>query len=229
MEAIILAGGMGTRLRETISDLPKPMAPVNGKPFLYYVLNWLKDYPVEKIILSIGYRAESIIDFFGESFCGIPLEYAVEKKLLGTGGAVRFAMQKIYGDNVLVLNGDTYFQVQLDRFFLFHTSKQNHFSMGLKSMEDFSRYGSVECSGDTVIRFNEKKFCKVGLINGGIYIINRVFFESLQLPEIFSMEAEVLEKQAGSSLLKCMIFDAPFIDIGIPDDYKRAGMFLAGE
>jgi len=229
MEAIILAGGLGTRLREIISDLPKPMAPVNGKPFLFYVLKWLKDYHVDKIILATGYRSESISDYFGQSIFGIPLEYSVEKKPLGTGGAVRFAMQKCSDDNVLVLNGDTYFPVELDRFFLFHSSMQNHFSISLKPMKEFSRYGSVECSGDTIIRFLEKKFCSDGLINGGIYIINRLIFESLQLPEIFSIEADLLEKQAGSSLLKCMIFDKPFIDIGIPEDYMKAGIFLKGE
>ena len=226
MEAIILAGGMGTRLRETISDLPKPMAPVNGKPFLYYVLNWLKDQQVEKIILSTGYRSESIIDYFGGSFCGIPIEYAVEKKPLGTGGAIRFAMGKSQGNDVLVLNGDTWFPIPVSRFFLFHTGSQSSFSLGLKPMKDFSRYGNVECAGDTIIRFNEKKFCSDGLVNGGIYIINRAFFESLKLPEVFSVEADVLEKFAGSSLLKCMVFNEPFIDIGIPEDYKRAGEFL---
>jgi D-glycero-alpha-D-manno-heptose 1-phosphate guanylyltransferase len=229
MDAIILAGGMGTRLRETIPDLPKPMAPVNGKPFLFYVLNWLKDYPVEKIILSTGYRSESITDYFGQSFCGIPLEYIVEHKPLGTGGAIKFAMKKSHGDDVLVLNGDTWFPVSLDSFFLFHTCGQNKFSLALKHMKDFSRYGSVDCEGDTIIRFNEKKICKEGLINGGIYIINRTFFGSLQLPEIFSVEAEVFEKYAGSSLVKCMIFDEPFIDIGIPEDYGKAGMMLTGE
>lgn len=229
MEAIILAGGMGTRLREIVSDLPKPMAPVNGKPFIFYLLKWLKDYHVDKIILSTGYMAESISDYFGKSFYGIPLEYSVEQKPLGTGGAVRFAIQKSIGDNVLVLNGDTYFPVGLDRFFEFHLSKQNQFSIGLKPMKEFSRYGSVECSGDTVIRFNEKKFCSDGLINGGIYIINRSIFESMQLPEIFSIEADVLEKQAGSSFLKCMIFDEPFLDIGIPEDYLKAGILLKGD
>jgi D-glycero-alpha-D-manno-heptose 1-phosphate guanylyltransferase len=229
MDAIILAGGMGTRLRDTISDLPKPMAPVNGKPFLFYVLNWLKDYQVEKIILSTGYRSESIIDYFGGSFCGIPLEYAVEKKALGTGGAIRFAMRKSQSNDVLVLNGDTWFPLQVDSFYLYHTGRQNSLSLALKPMKDFSRYGSVECSGDTVIRFNEKKFCTEGLINGGIYVINRDFFGSLQLPEVFSFETDVLEKYAGSALLKCMIFDEPFIDIGIPEDYERAAMILKGE
>ena len=229
MEAIILAGGLGTRLRETISDLPKPMAPVNGKPFLFYVLNWLKDYQVEKIILSTGYRSESIFDYFGRSFCGIQLEYAVEQKPLGTGGAISFALQKSQGNDVLVLNGDTWFPVPVSKYFLFHTNSQSNFSLALKPMKDFSRYGSVDCTGDTIIRFNEKKFCSEGFVNGGIYIINKTFFESLKLPEVFSVEADLLEKYAGASLLKCMVFDEPFIDIGIPEDYKRAGVLLRGK
>jgi D-glycero-alpha-D-manno-heptose 1-phosphate guanylyltransferase len=138
-------------------------------------------------------------------------------------------MQRSSGDDVLVLNGDTWFPLQADRFFLFHTGSKNSLSLALKPMKDFSRYGSVECSEDSVIRFNEKKFCREGLINGGIYVINRDFFGSLQLPEVFSLEADVLEKYAGSSLLKCMIFDEPFIDIGIPEDYERAGVILKGE
>jgi D-glycero-alpha-D-manno-heptose 1-phosphate guanylyltransferase len=229
MEAIILAGGMGTRLRKTVADLPKPMAPVNGKPFLYYVMSWLKNYNVEKVILSTGYKSESISDYFGGSFSGIPLEYVVEHKPLGTGGAIKFAINKSIGDNVLVLNGDTYFPVPVDRFFRFHTGNQNSVSLCLKPMKDFSRYGSVECEGDTIIRFNGKKYCKDGVINGGIYMVNREFLKSLHLPEVFSFEADLLEEQAVSSHLKCMIFDEPFIDIGIPEDYSRAGMFLKGE
>jgi D-glycero-alpha-D-manno-heptose 1-phosphate guanylyltransferase len=229
MEAIILAGGLGKRLRDTIADLPKPMAPVKGKPFLFHLLTWLKDYPVEKIIMSTGYRSESIADYFGDSFSDIALDYAVEKKPLGTGGAIRFALERSTGDNVLVLNGDTYFPVDLDKFIMFHERSRNLFSLALKPMKDFSRYGTVECAGDTIIRFIEKKYCKEGLINGGIYIINRKFFESLNLPEVFSIEADLLEKQAASSVLKCMVFDEPFIDIGIPEDYSRAGGFLKGQ
>jgi D-glycero-alpha-D-manno-heptose 1-phosphate guanylyltransferase len=226
MEAIILAGGMGTRLRKTIGDIPKPMAPVNGRPFLYYVLNWLKDHPVEKILISTGYRSGSIIDYFGESFTGIPLEYIVEKSPLGTGGALMLALQQCSGSDVLVVNGDTYFPVPLESFFLFHTSMGNRFTVALKHMTCFSRYGSVECSGETIICFNEKKFCADGLINGGIYMVNREFFRSLKLPEVFSLESDVLEKQAGASILKCRIFDEPFIDIGTPEDYSRAGDYF---
>lgn len=229
MEAIILAGGMGTRLRSTIADLPKPMAPVNGKPFLFHLLTWLKDYPFEKIIISTGYMSESIVEYFGNSFSEIPVEYAIEQVPLGTGGAIRLAMKKSKSNNILVVNGDTYYPVNIDNFFHFHENGRNFISLALKPMRNFSRYGNVECTGDTIIRFNEKKFCSEGLINGGIYLIDRKYFESLRLPEVFSMESDVFEKQAASSDLKCMIFDEPFIDIGIPEDYKKAGSFLKGK
>ncbi len=159
----------------------------------------------------------------------IPICYVIEEKPLGTGGAVRFAFYETSDENFLILNGDTYFPVDLNRFFKFHTENHYRFTIALKRMKDFLRYGNVECQGDTVIKFNEKKFCPEGLINGGIYIVNREFFESRQLPDSFSLEKDILEKEAGSSLLKCMIFDDRFIDIGIPDDYLRAASVLTPE
>ena len=226
MEAIILAGGMGTRLREIIADIPKPMAPVNDKPFLFYIFNWIKDYPVEKAILSIGKGSEKVMDYLQDSFNNIPVEYAIEEKSLGTGGAVRFALHKTRGEDILILNGDTYFPIDLNKFFLFHIENKNLFSVALKPMKNFSRYGSVECFNNNILRFNEKKFCSDGLINGGIYLVNKDFIESRQLPEVFSLEKDILEKVAGSSTLKCMKFDDMFIDIGIPDDYRRAESIL---
>jgi D-glycero-alpha-D-manno-heptose 1-phosphate guanylyltransferase len=226
MEAIILAGGMGTRLREVIADIPKPMAPVNNKPFLFYIFNWIKDYQVEKAILSVGKGAEKVMDYLHNSFNNIPVEYAIETKSLGTGGAVRFALQKAKGEDILILNGDTYFPIDLNEFFQFHTENKNLFSVALKPMKNFSRYGSVEIFNNNILRFNEKKFCSDGLINGGIYLANKKFIESRQLPEVFSLEQEILEKEAGSSTLKCMKFDDMFIDIGIPEDYRRAESIL---
>lgn len=226
MEAIILAGGMGTRLREVVEDVPKPMAPVNGKPFLFYLFKWLKKYPINKIIISAGYKSESIMRYFGGSFMNIPICYAIEEKPLGTGGAVMFALQETSDDNILIINGDTYFPVDLDRFYQSHCENRYRLTIALKRMKDFSRYGSVECRGDTIIRFNEKKICSEGFINGGIYIASREFLESRHIPDSFSFEEEILEKEAGSSLLKCMIFNDLFIDIGIPEDYLRAASVL---
>lgn len=227
MEAVILAGGMGTRLREVIADVPKPMAPVNDKPFLYFIFKWLKQYPVDKIILSAGYKAEHIIQYFGNNVFDIPVEYVIEEKPLGTGGAVKYAIRKSTGENLLILNGDTYFPIDVNRFYSVHVNNGIMFSVALKPMSNFSRYGSVECDGDIITKFNEKKYCSQGLINGGIYLVNKKFFESKNLPEVFSLEKDVLEKDAGTSALKGMTFDDEFIDIGIPDDYFRAASLLS--
>jgi D-glycero-alpha-D-manno-heptose 1-phosphate guanylyltransferase len=226
MEAIILAGGMGTRLQKVVTDVPKPMALVNGKPFLFYLLCWISDYPVEKIILSTGYMAEKIFDYFGNSFENIKLEYAKEEKPLGTGGAVIKALKSTKEKNILILNGDTWFPVNLNEFYSFHLKNNNIFSIALKRMKKISRYGSVETDGDTIVRFNEKRYRAEGLINGGIYLANRQFFESGKLPDVFSLEKELLAAEVGTSVLKGVVFDDPFIDIGVPEDYRRAGSVM---
>lgn len=222
MEVIILAGGLGTRLRDVIRDIPKPMAPVAGRPFLYYILDWIRRYPVHKVIISAGYRAEAIKDHFGSRVFEIPLEYVIEEKPLGTGGAVKYAFQKTNGKDVIVLNGDTWFPLDLCRLTGFHSSEDSLLTLALKRMFDSDRYGTVSLEGNTVLKFNEKNHCEEGLINGGIYVINRKFVESWQMPELFSLEKDILERNAGKSFMKGMIFDAPFLDIGIPEDYEKA-------
>ncbi|MEI6049294.1 MAG: nucleotidyltransferase family protein [Bacteroidota bacterium] len=226
MEAIVLAGGMGTRLQEVVSDVPKAMAPINGKPFLFYLFQWLKKYPVEKIILSVGYMSDSIVEYFGNSFCNISIEYVIEENPLGTGGAVKYALQKTKGSDTLIINGDTYFPIDINDFYSFHINNNYLFSIALKQMQNFYRYGSVECYENTILKFNEKKFCSSGLINGGIYLVNRQYFDSKLLPVVFSLENEILEKEAGSSILKGLVFDHLFIDIGIPEDYSIAKTLL---
>jgi D-glycero-alpha-D-manno-heptose 1-phosphate guanylyltransferase len=226
METIILAGGMGTRLQEVVSDLPKPMAPVSGKPFLHYLFLWLEKYKIEKVIISAGYKSEAIVGYFGDSFNKISVGYAIEEKPLGTGGAIKYALQKTTDNEILIVNGDTYFPISLDKFRSFHSKNRSIFSIALKRMKNFSRYGSVECEGNKILKFNEKNFCKEGLINGGIYIASRNIFESVRFPEIFSLEKNFLEKEAGTGKLKCQVFYDSFIDIGIPEDYMRAQTFL---
>jgi D-glycero-alpha-D-manno-heptose 1-phosphate guanylyltransferase len=221
-EAIILAGGMGTRLQKVVPDVPKPMAPVGGKPFLYHILEWLGKFNIGKVVISAGYKADVIKEYFGDSFNLMSLVYAVEEKPLGTGGAVIFAARLVSGSEYLIINGDTWFPIDLDRFWSFHTRSGNRFSIALKRMKDFSRYGSVECNGNTIVRFNEKKYCEEGLINGGIYLTDRGFVESGKPPEVFSLEKDLLEKEVSSGLIKCHVFEDPFIDIGIPEDYHKA-------
>jgi D-glycero-alpha-D-manno-heptose 1-phosphate guanylyltransferase len=225
-EAIILAGGMGTRLREVVPDLPKPMAPVSDKPFLYYLLLWLRKYNFDKLIISAGYKSDTIVNYFGYTFEGIQIEYAVETKPLGTGGAVRFALKKTTAKDILIVNGDTWFPVDIDKFYSAHLKSKSQFSVALKEMKNFSRYGSVECRDNMIHKFNEKKFCSEGLVNGGIYLISRHLLESGNFPDVFSLEKDLLEKEAGSGMLKCQVFNAPFIDIGIPEDYLKAQTLL---
>jgi D-glycero-alpha-D-manno-heptose 1-phosphate guanylyltransferase len=213
-------------LSEVVADVPKPMAPVNGKPFLYYIFQWLEKFFFERVIISTGYKSETIIKYFGKSFGSIPIKYVIENKPLGTGGALMFALPKTEVSDILVLNGDTWFPIELNSFYSTHIQNKNLMSVALKRMKDFSRYGSVECRNNTIVRFNEKKYCSEGLVNGGIYLINRKYLESKKLPEVFSLEKEILEKEAGSSDLKCKIYDDPFIDIGIPEDYHLAGSLL---
>lgn len=222
VDAIILAGGMGTRLRQIVPDLPKPMAPVNGMPFLFYLLQWLGKYDVRNVIISAGYRSEEITAYFGNSFGNIELDYAIEEKALGTGGAVMYALSKASGNNILIVNGDTWFPVDLTGLSTFHAGTGSKFTIALKKMENFSRYGTVECRGDIIVRFNEKRFCPSGLINGGIYMAGIKFLEDQHMPEVFSLEKDLLEKKAGTGELMCRVFDDPFIDIGIPEDYLRA-------
>lgn len=222
MEVIILAGGKGTRLKSVIDNVPKPMAPINGLPFLAYQLEWLSCYRVSKIVLSVGYMANVIKDFFKESFNGITIEYAEELQPLGTGGAIRNALQLTDSDHVMVVNGDTWFPIDINVFSDFHQSQGGSLSIALKKMYHFDRYGSVELNHSTISGFIEKQPQDVGIINGGIYLINSALL-NIDIPrESFSFETDVMEPLAATGTLKGKVFEEDFIDIGIPSDYLLA-------
>jgi D-glycero-alpha-D-manno-heptose 1-phosphate guanylyltransferase len=226
MEAVILAGGLGTRLSSVLKEVPKPMAPVGERPFLEFLLEWLTGYEISKIIMSVGYKSEIISSFFGIGFNGVPIEYSNEEEPLGTGGGVLKAVEKIEGNDFLVLNGDTYFPVNLHDFRKRHISMKGDITVALKEMHDFSRYGAVDIDmNNSIIRFHEKEFRKTGLINGGIYLINKDFITGLNLPERFSFEKDVLEKYTDRNI-KGMVYQSQFIDIGIPEDYFKAQAVL---
>ncbi|GAH63146.1 unnamed protein product, partial [marine sediment metagenome] len=140
-EAIILAGGLGTRLKSVISDIPKPMAPIHGKPFLEYLLSYLVKFKIKKVILSVGYKYQYIFDHFGDNYKGLKLLYAIEDKPLGTGGGIRNAVDHINNDHFFLLNGDTYYEVDLDKLYHLHIKEKANISLSLLPMEKFSRYG----------------------------------------------------------------------------------------
>jgi D-glycero-alpha-D-manno-heptose 1-phosphate guanylyltransferase len=236
-EAIILAGGLGTRLRSAVPDLPKCMAPVAGKPFLDWLIDHLTRQGVEKFIFALGYKSEAIEDFLIHKFAGkgtagsarfvaergLHYDLSVEKEPLGTGGAIRLACARATAENVLVLNGDTFFGIDAGVLAATHLEQKADCTLCLKPMQDFDRYGVVELDGDgRVSRFLEKRFYKTGLINGGVYALNVPRFLGQDLPEKFSFEKDWLETSYTDRALYGIVQDGYFIDIGIPEDYERA-------
>ncbi|EDO6856855.1 NTP transferase domain-containing protein [Campylobacter coli] len=214
MQAIVLAGGLGTRLRSVVQDLPKPMAPINGKPFLAFVLEYLKKQGITEIILSVSYKYELIQEYFKDEFHGMKIHYNIEKELLGTGGAIKDAL-KFVKNEVYVLNGDTFFDIDLKKPVL-NSSK---ICIALKQMQNFDRYGTVNVDEQGIVTsFEEKVFKKQGLINGGVYLLKKDIFNNFSLERKFSFE-EFLQENYKTLKIQTQIFDDYFIDIGIPQDY----------
>lgn len=223
-EAIILAGGLGRRLNSVVKDLPKVMAPVNGRPFLEYILDYVSDFVIEHVVLSVGHMKEPIMDHFGSQYKDIKIDYAIEEEPLGTGGAIKNAFNFIEGNRAFVLNGDTMFRLDLIRHFDFHSIRKTDFSITLREVEDVSRYGAVEVDEDRkIIAFREKGDKRgKGFINGGVYLIHRRFFEKYAFPEKFSIEKDCLEALVDIGQFYGLICRQYFIDIGIPEDYEKA-------
>lgn len=227
IEVIILAGGLGTRLRTEVRDVPKCMAPVAGKPFLWYILSYLKKFnQVSRVILSVGYLREVIFEWISAHRDEFPFgfDFAVEEEPLGTGGGIRLAMEKVVGKEAVILNGDTFFDVDLNLLLRQHRAGNMLLSLALKPMEDFDRYGEVVTQGesDCILKFKEKCHCAKGKVNGGVYVLSKDSHLMDGLPRKFSFEKEVLEKNAGNPRVAGFIHDGYFIDIGIPEDYRRS-------
>ena len=232
MEAIVLAGGLGTRLRSAVSDLPKCLAPIGDKPFLFFLLEELARQGVTRVILSVGYRKEMVMEYVEGREWPFEVVWAVEEEPLGTGGGIRLALSMAREDRVLVLNGDTFFHVELAELL----AVEAPVVMALKPMRDFDRYGTVSVIPSApfsvissevekslrVTAFREKKPCAEGLINGGVYALERTLFEGLNLPAKFSFEEAVLEPFAREGKVAGKVCDGYFIDIGIPSDFERA-------
>ena len=230
-EAIVLAGGFGTRLQSVVSDVPKPMAPINNQPFLNYLFNYLTSFGVTRLLISTGFLHEKIEEYYNNlpQSClwnGAEIIFSHEVEPLGTGGAIRFAMDKCNDAEVLVVNGDSFFDIDITKFSKKHGAEKANHSLALREVVDSSRYGTVQLddTSNRIINFREKTGeVKKGLINGGVYILNKQLFQS-STPKAtnFSIEKDFFEKQLFKQLLAGFEFDGYFIDIGIPEDYKRA-------
>jgi D-glycero-alpha-D-manno-heptose 1-phosphate guanylyltransferase len=222
-EAIVLAGGLGTRLRSVVSELPKCMAPVAGRPFLDYVINYFRKQGIEKFIFALGFKSEMIESFLETKLAGLEFQVSLEDQPLGTGGAIMAACKKSSSENVLVLNGDTFFSIHFEELALLHFSRKADCTLSLKPMQRFDRYGTVELREDHSVRkFSEKRWHEEGLINGGVYALNAANFLREDLAEKFSFEQNYLENFVDSRRMFGIIQDEYFIDIGIPADYERA-------
>jgi D-glycero-alpha-D-manno-heptose 1-phosphate guanylyltransferase len=202
------------------------MAPVNGKPFLSYLLDYLNHCNIRKVILSIGYLGNTIQDYFENSYKNIELSYAIENEALGTGGGIKFAMEYANSPHVLVLNGDTFYKLDYSDFYKSHIQKNAEVSVALKHLGDVSRYGSVVIDEqNTIVSFAEKNTVDgSGYINAGAYFIESSFFKRNSFPVRFSFEKDALEKMYPNRTFYGFWGDNFFIDIGIPADYKKAQM-----
>jgi D-glycero-alpha-D-manno-heptose 1-phosphate guanylyltransferase len=226
MEAIILAGGFGTRLQSVVKDLPKPMAPVAGRPFLAILMSHLRKKGVTRFILSVGYKADKIQSAIGAVFEGVPVVYEVESIPLGTGGAIKAAMKHVSEDHVFVLNGDTY----LDFDLLGAESLWQRLSIPLmvaRKVPDTFRYGALSVKNHRIIGFLEKGVSGPGFINGGCYLLPSTLFQAHALPDSFSFETDFLPNFIQKNTLNAFVSEGYFIDIGVPEDYQRAQIELA--
>ena len=224
-EAIILAGGLGTRLRPAVSDLPKCMAPINGKPFLDYLVQYLQRQGITHFIFSVGYLHEIIEAHLRENYPLLSYQLSIENEPLGTGGGIRWACEKSNQKTVLVCNGDTLYKADVAALSAFHENTGAQCTLSLKPMNNFDRYGAVVLNEDHSIRsFSEKQFYATGLINGGVYALETAVFLKKNFPEKFSFEKDYLEKEAtkNNPVLFGMVQDEYFIDIGIPEDFEKA-------
>ncbi|MCS6990990.1 MAG: HAD-IIIA family hydrolase [Chitinophagales bacterium] len=223
MDAIVLAGGLGTRLRPLVADVPKPMARIGGIPFLEYVFHYAVSNGVTCLWVACGYRHEAIQEYFGNQYQGIPIRYVVEQTPLGTGGGLRKAIKQSAAEEYIVLNGDTIFCVPLRDLVWRSRSFDAELALALKPMKRLTRYGVVQTETDgRIVSFHEKNYYEKGTINGGVYYVKRSLFEDLVWPEAFSLEQDVLQTHYRHRKFYGFGYDAYFIDIGVPDDFFRA-------
>lgn len=224
-ECIILAGGFGTRLQSVVNDVPKCMAEVAGKPFLEHLFHYIEGQNIDHVILSLGYMADVVIGWLEnvKTSYNFKISYVVENKPLGTGGAIKLAFEEVSAEYAFIINGDTFFDVNMASLMGAFEKSKADVLIALKPLSDFDRYGSVQLDNSMrIIQFEEKKYIKEGLINGGVYLVSGNIFSKLDLPENFSFEKDIMEAHLKDLYIYGSIQDTYFIDIGIPSDFEKA-------
>jgi D-glycero-alpha-D-manno-heptose 1-phosphate guanylyltransferase len=229
-DALILAGGFGTRLRSIVNDVPKPMAPVEGKPFLEYLLDYWIDQGIERFVISTGYLGHLIKEYFGKCFRTSKIEYIHESTPLGTGGAVRLALREAnwLGKQLILINGDTWFETDVKLLVRAAERHQKPVTITLKAIEANDRYGGVDVNRDGLVTTFGLRHSGKMLINTGCYLLAACEIERAMkdYPENFSFEEDFLKAYAEAGQVAASIQDRQFLDIGVPDDYRRAAEFM---
>lgn len=223
MQAILLAGGLGTRLRSVVNDRPKPMALIDGRPFMEYVIHGLSAHGVDEIIFAVGYKGSMVEEHFGDgSAFGVKVFYAYEEELLGTAGAIKNAGRFVTGDDFLVLNADTYYQMDYSRLRRVRRDYNLDMALVLREVPDISRYGEAVLDGVMLAGFNEKTpDARPGTINGGVYLMSRDLLAEIPEGKV-SLENEMIPRwMKEGRRLGGFVNDGYFIDIGVPEDYFK--------
>ena len=223
MQAVLLAGGLGTRLRSVVSDRPKPMALIGDKPFMEYVVMELVSHGVSEIIFAVGYKGSMVEEYFKDgSHWGIQVSYAYEEELLGTAGAIKNAGTKVTEDHFLVLNADTFYRIDYSRLTSLSKERALDMTLVLREVPDVSRYGQAVLEDGCLKTFNEKtEEPRKGTINGGIYYLKRELLDEIPEGKV-SLEQDMIPKWLSEGKkLGGFVSDGYFIDIGIPQDYYR--------
>lgn len=222
MEAIVLAGGLGTRLKNKLEGLPKPMAPVAGRPFLEILLSQLGRSGCTRIILSVGHLRDVIENHFGAAWRGISIGYSIESAPLGTGGAIRASLAHATEENILILNGDTFLEADYTAMMHFHAGQSAQMTIAVTHQPEIARYGGVILRQDRITGFEEKGRTGPGWINAGAYVLSRHIAWPPSLPERFSFETDFLAPEIGHLRSAAFKVDGYFLDIGVPEDLDRA-------
>lgn len=230
VDAVILAGGQGTRLRALFPDRPKCLVPIRGVPFLGHCLAWLRSFGARRVILSLGYRADMVRDYLrSRPRDRLEVETHVETTPLGTGGGLRAALSLLRSATALVLNGDSFSRADLPPFLAFHRAKNAAASLLLAHQTDVRRSGhvAVDATG-AVTAFVEKPTGRAagGHVSAGVYFMQREVVAAIPGGRAVSLEKEVFPGLCGRGLF-AMPAEFPFIDIGTPDSYGRAEAFFA--
>ena len=227
--AIILAGGLGTRLRDAVPNLPKPMVPIHNRPFLEHQMDYWIEQGITRFILSVGYLKDIIINHFGNSYKGVSIDYAIETLPLGTGGALLFAAKNL-NETFLVLNGDTFIEVNLGGLYKFHLKSNSKWTLAFFRTDEIKRYMLINISPKgEILSLNSPELVSSGLANGGVYIIEPSALDLLgaKIQENTSLENQLLPNYiSNGGKLFGQECKGKFIDIGLPEDYFKASDIL---